>query len=452
MTNKLPHFNVCHLNINSLYQKLSELENLAEELNIQVLCISEHWLKEEQVPTSNISGYECAAIFCRTHFSHGGVAIYTKRGQLSNKELDLSDLISEKVFEAVCIICDNFAVICVYRSPSGDINEFCDRLDQCIQRVITKKNHLIICGDINVDILNYQQPSDLDGKKFIYILEENGLHSITDKSTRVTHSSKSAIDHIITNLDKNNYESVCDLETGFSDHYMQCISIKQEKKKFPCIMKRMFTTRSKANFCRALQDQNWEAVFKESDVNGKYNTFHNIFKELYDTHFPIKKVREKREDKSGISTGIKITSKNFRDLCLFIKTTNNPILLSYFRRYRLIYRQVIKKAKCLHNQRIVMESKNKSKTIWSIVNDSIGKAKQERKNLNIMGEDGNVTNDPEKVSDIFNNYYYNVINDLQKENNGIGTKTRKHCDKSMFLRSVTRSEIINAIVEFFRKI
>ncbi|KAK3920013.1 Nicotinamide/nicotinic acid mononucleotide adenylyltransferase 2 [Frankliniella fusca] len=233
-----------------MYYKLSELANVLNEMATQILCVSEHWLKSEQLAISNITGckcttifcrqqfshggvviyvkseqlaisnitgYKCTTIFCRQQFSHGGVVIYVKNGYITHQELDLSDLVNEKVFEAVCILCDNLAVICLYRSPSGDINEFCDKLDQCIQRVSSKKK--------TTNILNYKSATDLNGKNLVNILQENGLYTITNSSTRVTNTSKSAIDHIITNIDCKKYESKCNIETGLSDHFMQCTSV-----------------------------------------------------------------------------------------------------------------------------------------------------------------------------------------------------------------------------------
>ncbi|KAK3920012.1 Telomerase protein component 1 [Frankliniella fusca] len=146
---------------------------------------------------------------------------------------------------------------------------------------------------------------------------------------------------------------------------------------------------------------------------------------LYDNHFPIKKVIEKDPNKKlWTTTGIKITSRNYRDLCIFMKTTSDPVLLKYFKKYRTIYKQVIKKAKCIHNQRTILDSENKSKTIWSVINNNIGKSRPDHKNLKVRREEGSpTTENPEAVSNIFCVYYFNVIHDLQ-ENNPDGTVDR----------------------------
>ncbi|KAK3926464.1 putative RNA-directed DNA polymerase from transposon BS [Frankliniella fusca] len=331
-----------------------------------------------------------------------------------------------------------------------DVNEFCDKLDQCIQRVNAKKNQILLCGDFNIDILGYQTSVDLNGKKLMSILQENGLHSITNKSTRVTNMSRSAIDHIITNIDYKQYESKCDIETGLSDHYMQCISVNNVPtlgNSKPFIMRRVFTVKSKAAFCRAIKDQSWQEVFVRTDVNDKFNLFHDMFKKIYDTHFPVKKVRENLTDnKAWVTVGVKVTSRNYRDLCALIKTTNDPTLNSYFKRYRLIYRQVIKSAKCLHNQKMISNSKNKCKSIWSIINDNISKSKPDHKNMKIRRSEGShLIENPTDISNIFNDYYLDTINDLQKNNPRNGTTTKTPANSSMFLGSVSQNEVINAI-------
>ncbi|KAK3916763.1 polyprotein [Frankliniella fusca] len=87
-----------------------------------------------------------------------------------------------------------------------------------------------------------------------------------------------------------------------------------------------------------------------------------------------------------------------------MKTPNDTVLLKYFKKYRTIHKQVIKKAKCIYNHRTMLVSENKSRTISSVINNNIGKCKPDHKNLN----------NPEVMSNIFNDYYINIINDFQK--------------------------------------
>lgn len=56
---------------------------------------------------------------------------------------------------------------------------------------------LMITGDFNLDLFKPEQPQV---KQYIYILESFNLHQHVHLPTRVTRSSKTLIDHIITNI------------------------------------------------------------------------------------------------------------------------------------------------------------------------------------------------------------------------------------------------------------
>jgi exonuclease III len=42
----------------------------------------------------------------------------------------------------------------LYRAPSGDVNEFIERLDATLKYLYNPKSEFIICGDININYLN----------------------------------------------------------------------------------------------------------------------------------------------------------------------------------------------------------------------------------------------------------------------------------------------------------
>jgi len=46
-----------------------------------------------------------------------------------------------------------FTILCVYRSPSSDINEFLPILDNILKDEINNKGYQIIIGDMNINIV-----------------------------------------------------------------------------------------------------------------------------------------------------------------------------------------------------------------------------------------------------------------------------------------------------------
>ena len=105
-----------------------------------------------------------------------------------------------------------FAVI--YRHPCSNHNAFFDNLEQNMQALNDKKTKVMIMGDINIDLAsqtNYVFDYNL-------LLQSNFFFSLITKPTRVSNSSKTTIDHVLTN-DTDSIRTPGVLTYSISDHY-----------------------------------------------------------------------------------------------------------------------------------------------------------------------------------------------------------------------------------------
>lgn len=68
--------NVGHINVQCLRNKLNNLEIFAHQLNLHILCITEHWADESELNSLNIPNFTLVSAFCRMNHTHGGVAIF----------------------------------------------------------------------------------------------------------------------------------------------------------------------------------------------------------------------------------------------------------------------------------------------------------------------------------------------------------------------------------------
>lgn len=73
--------------------------------------------------------------------------------------------------------------------------------------------------------------------------------------------------------------------------------------------------------------------------------------------------------KGWVTLGIKISSQKLKILHRVMSQTNDPADISFYKKYKKIYKKVIVSAKKLHNDLIYSQSTNKSKTVWSIINN-----------------------------------------------------------------------------------
>jgi hypothetical protein len=128
-----------------------------------------------------------------------------------------------------------------------------------------------------------------------------------------------------------------------------------------------------------LSHETWEQVFDENDVNKIFNSFPNIFLRIYYSSFPLIQAKSKMNQNSCITPGIITSCKHKRELYTGLQKNNNATLASYYTDYSKILSMVIRKAKTIEYDKLILNSHNKVKTTWGIINKLSGKNKKEVK-------------------------------------------------------------------------
>jgi hypothetical protein len=72
----------------------------------------------------------------------------------------------------------------------------------------------------------------------------------------------------------------------------------------------------------------------------------------------------------------KISCKKKKELFLMCRCNNDLNLIMYYKQYCEVLTKVILRAKKLHYNKIILNSKNKMKSIWKIINEEKGKTQQ----------------------------------------------------------------------------
>ena len=124
-TNK--SFTVFHQNIRGLSNKNNELLGSVLPKLPHVVCLTEHHLKEQEIETLSIDHYILGAKFCRQSLKHGGTGIFVQES-LAYTNTDLQEFCMEQDIET-CVVKINLltaiiCVICIYRSPTGNLCTF----------------------------------------------------------------------------------------------------------------------------------------------------------------------------------------------------------------------------------------------------------------------------------------------------------------------------------------
>ena len=87
------------------------------------------------------------------------------------------------------------SIVCIYRSPDGQLEEFLNKLEVVILKLLNKNKILILCGDWNIDLLR----EDNDKKDLMDLLLRYNLVNTVKSPTRITPNTKTLLDVIVIN-------------------------------------------------------------------------------------------------------------------------------------------------------------------------------------------------------------------------------------------------------------
>jgi len=166
-----------------------------------------------------------------------------------------------------------------------------------------------------------------------------------------------------------------------SDHDAQMLILnKGQKKEEECYpyTNRKINKYTIADFQLNLSYEMWEQIFDGNDVNEIFNSFLNTFLRIYYSSFPLIRVKNKMNQNSWITPGIITCCKHKRELYKELQNNNNTTLASNYRDYAKILSRVIREAKISDNDQLILNSHNKVKTTWGIINKDSGKNKKNK--------------------------------------------------------------------------
>lgn len=128
--------NILQVNIQCIRNKILEIEHFCAQENIHVICVSEHWLKDDQSNIFIPSGFVKASLVCRKNKKNGGVAIFLKDG-ITFSEQNLNNFYAEMDFEICGIkITDlDLYIVSVYRSTSGNTKVFFNLFETALKSI-----------------------------------------------------------------------------------------------------------------------------------------------------------------------------------------------------------------------------------------------------------------------------------------------------------------------------
>lgn len=440
---------------------------LCDEKEPDFLCISEHWLAEDEVDVVEIMGYVKVSSFCRRRHIHGGTAIYARRQLAACCEAlpRYCNLSVEFSFECSAIVFNKLTcILCLYRSQIGNLDLFVTRLSDILGDICGRKfGHVILCGDFNINSLTISPGGDC-----LYdIFASYGLTSLILAPTRVFgHAdgtvTESGLDYVVTNIPNECIISCENFEAGFSDHHAQLltwaatmvsevperrsIEVRVMKELNFSEFKRLFLTVDNffGNFINSLG-----VACEPLDFDPLFDSFWDHLLWCFSAAFP--KVKKTICDYNPFHNKI-VFSDYLNGLMSDMKTLNylrknfsDPFFNDCYKSKRVeVNRQIDAEKKAFYNN-ILCNSRNKLRTTWQLVNGS----RSSHSGLQIK-QNGQLLESHQQISDAFGHYFATIVSDkLQNHFGGslsqLCTITKRNTPESLFIGPVTADEIDNVI-------
>ena len=423
-------FSIFSMNIRSLPNKFNEFKNYLSDLNnenfkFSVIGLQEIW----SIPLNSnfsIPGYSKIEYKVRESKTYknntgGGVAFFID-SNFDYEILENFSIFIPHIFEAIVIRVklskNKYKVIAnIYRpntAPLGNVSRFNDILSELIINLKgdhnLKSDELTIIGDTNINLLNYLKHNDTS--EYVDILLNNELLPLIVLPTRVTHKTASVIDHIVTNIKDNEFDSgilINDMSDHFPVFYIR--NIKTEKRKISLTKTRLINENTKTSFKTLLKDYSWDEVIHTNDPNQAFTNFFSTFNEAFDLSFPHV---ERKPNKNTVKINPWMTqgllkSRKHKEK-LFSQKLKIPSNLNIekFKKFNDLYVLLCRKSKTNYYKERFNLFSNDIKKTWATINEVLGREKSRESLPNHFISNGHILSDSFDIAQGFNDFFSNV--------------------------------------------
>lgn len=350
--------------------------------NIDILCITEHWMTEPEIQSLHFPNYRIAAYNCRESYAHGGLLIITRQS-LTTEVQNLSTYNKERCLELCSAVIPklNSVIVTVYHPPNGDKDEMMERLEETltyIKQTQPNKN-LFVIGDYNICVngVNENQTTKAD---FLVTMSEHGLHPIFSQPSRV--GGKRCVD----NMFADRYLHVQETETvnlHLGDHMAQIAtfhlaSTKENPKLGKC---RKINDKTIQTFKTLLQTSDWTSIYdSENNAQTSYTLFHSLFMSCYNTAFPEMVMRKSTNDLNlkWMTKELEVMKNQLDALHTIIEVSGENRLKDSYNLLKKTYIHQIDDAKRKAYGKYISKSENKVTAAWKLVKRETGKSNKKQ--------------------------------------------------------------------------
>ena len=404
---------IAMLNINSLNKHISELQVFMSNQTLDILAINETKLdyrtRDQEI---DLPGYFCLR---KDRDSRGGgVCIYLKNSiKFTRKtcfEIEDLEMLSVEIKRTNS---SPFLFTTWYRPPKLSVDCF-DKFEIFLKQVDSIYKEIYILGDLNVNLL--ANSPETHNSRLSDLLDNYQLTQIIDKPTRITPSSKSLIDLLITS-DKDKITSHGVYSLSISDHHLIYATIKvgTSRGNPKIVITRNLKIFYEDCFKEDLKQTQWPVISDLSDVNEAWLCWKNIFLETLNKHAPFRKIRTRNKQSPWITRDLKEEMQS-RDLLLkrATKSANEDDWLIYRQKRNRVNKLIFKTKKIYYEDKLNKHSGDVKRT-WKTINEIRGKKSKNTLINEIKTASSEVHVDSKRIANALNFHFTNIAAKLASE-------------------------------------
>ena len=247
----------------------------------------------------------------------------------------------------------------------------------------------------------------------------NGLLQLVTKPTRVSNTSATCIDHILSNKVYPVYNTYI-VTSKLSDHFPIFYVRESASKRSPpppTVDSRNFSTQNIQKFKNNVSGLHWGEVTSSNNTQTSYDSFLGVLIGLYDIHFPLvqKKFNKNIHPFGGwMSRGLLISRLN--KIKLGNQSLKNPSVenLAKFKTYCNLYNKTLRASKKnFFSRELALNHSNLKKT-WSLLNQALNR-KSKSNNINSLKLGNIETTDPLEMAEGFNSFFTTIAEKIAEE-------------------------------------
>ena len=254
-----------------------------------VICLVETWIQEDSLEEHfNISGYQ--KIIAKNKVGIGdGVAMFCREDffLLESFATNYDESLGIKIGTNKKI----YTLITYYVPPGFNKNQFLTEFYSYFETMVGANQNFIICGDFNIDQLSLTPIKE----RFEDFISSNGINLMDLGITRGTSTTKSSLNLILTNINKDQC-IVNSISYDINNHYTVffCLT-KMIKAKIKAFKRRsMSVFNNKTLFEKYKRElKNNLQIFQNNKTDQTSNAFCNCLHFVVNNYQPLVEIKEK---------------------------------------------------------------------------------------------------------------------------------------------------------------